>query len=142
MKAMPREVIVTDDDRETLDLVRRVIEEEDSGAHVSEAWNGQEAFAAYLRLRERLAMVVTGLHMTGMTGYDLALSIRGIEQKRDIERKRNGGKTGSRVPIVLISGDANQQAARDCGCDVYLKKPVEVEKMRDVLSAYLYNKAV
>jgi PAS domain S-box-containing protein len=78
----------------------------------------------------RFRLVITDCHMPHMDGYELARSIRRIEQ--DEGRKR--------VPIIACTANALQGEAEMCmtaGMDDILVKPVELSKLVEKLDRWL-----
>ena len=133
---MPREVIVADDDFQMANLITQTVLRFDPRAIVHRARNWGDAVDCYQRSPGGITVVVTDFCTNA--SYYLTDRIRGIEAQRDAEARKNGQNPGPRVPIILISSYASWSEARGHGCDVYLQKPVEVQKMGDALSGFLY----
>jgi two-component system chemotaxis response regulator CheV len=95
-----------------------------------EAWTrlrslAQEARAAGVPLRQKVAMVLTDLEMPEMDGFTLT------RQMKEDEGLRN-------IPVVIhssLSGSANEAHANSVGADGYVAKFVPDELIREVTKA-------
>lgn len=79
----------------------------------------------------RFALVITDCHMPHMDGYELARSIRRLEESE-------GGR--KRVPIIACTANALQGEAEACfaaGMDDFLVKPVELVQLIDKVDRWL-----
>ncbi len=77
---------------------------------------------------QRHALLLTDLNMPGMDGYTLASTIRSEEPG------------GSRLPIVALSANALQgeiDRCRSAGMDDYLSKPVQIDRLGEMLRRWL-----
>ena len=108
-------LLLVDDDATTRVLLHAALELE--GYEVSDAGGGDEA----LRLldRERPDVVVTDLIMPGVDGLSLCKAIRANAEFEDA------------VIIALTGGDYPE--ALNGLCDVFLRKPVEIDRLIDTL---------
>lgn len=94
---------------------------------VAHAASGSKAWR--LIQNERVAAIVTDLHMPHMDGFEL------------IERVRASGGT-ARVPIIVISGDsdpATPERVRRLGADAYFVKPYSPAAVRETLERLLHE---
>jgi len=92
--------------------------------------DGMEALARWRagRATRRHALLLTDLNMPGMDGYTLASTIRSEELG------------GSRLPIVALSANALQgeiDRCRSAGMDDYLSKPVQIDRLGEMLKRWL-----
>ena len=89
--------------------------------------NGQEALGV---LSERnVAMILTDCHMPIMDGFEFTERVRKLDDKRI-----------ATLPVVAITANALQGEAERClacGMDDYLSKPVELKKLKLVLSHWV-----
>ena len=108
-------LLLVDDDTATCALLHAALALE--GYEVSDAGGGDEA----LRLldRERPDVVVTDLIMPGVDGLSLCKAIRANAEFEDA------------VIIALTGGDYPE--ALNGLCDVFLRKPVEIDRLIDTL---------
>ncbi|WP_242340894.1 MULTISPECIES: ATP-binding protein [Anaeromyxobacter] len=106
-------VLVVDDDPDTLDVVRQVLEA--AGALVTAAASAREALAA-LSARPP-DVLLSDLGMPGEDGYALIRKIRSLEATR-----------GGRVPAAALTAYTQAEDRTEAllaGFQVYLAKPVE-----------------
>lgn len=83
-----REILVVDDDRDFVQLVRRFLEAMDGKYEVRWAYEGEEAL---IRLREkRPDLLLLDLIMPGMDGFQLLEELRGDEELRE-------------MPVVIVT---------------------------------------
>jgi CheY-like chemotaxis protein len=75
-----QKILIVDDKKENLVVLRRVLEDVD--AEVFEATNGNEALAA--TLDNQFAVAILDVMMPGMGGYELAKHLRGDEKTKVI----------------------------------------------------------
>ncbi|HET9490342.1 MAG TPA: response regulator [Methylomirabilota bacterium] len=105
----PLRILAVDDEPEVLDLVRAMLVH--AGHSVFGAASGREALA--LCVREPVDLVITDLGMPGMTGLALAA---------ELKRQRA-------VPIVLLTGWADELAETVPAVEVVLAKPFSRERL-------------
>ena len=120
-------VLVAEDHEDTRSLLRTLLERR--GFTVVEAGDGLEAVDAAERERPDLILMDGGLPR-----------LDGIAATR---RLRNSPKVSS-VPIVFLSGHAGSEhraAALDAGCDEYVVKPFDIERLDNVLNRHLKRRA-
>ena len=87
------------------------------------ASDGQEALRMFQAKSH--AILLTDCHMPNMDGFELAKSIRELERGTD-----------SRIPIVAITASVMKEEIDACysaGMDDYLPKPLELNKLKDML---------
>jgi len=115
--------MVAEDHEDTRFMLRTILERR--GLSVVEAGDGEEA----VRLAEReppdLILMDGGLPL--LDGISATRRMRGLESL-------------ALVPIVFVSGHAAPQqllAAREAGCDDYLVKPFDLERLYRVLERLL-----
>lgn len=117
-------VLVVDDIEVHRFVTRALLERE--GCEVDVAANARDALA---RLgAHRYSLVVTDVRMADGDGFQLAESIRSSEA------------AGPRTPIVALSADVHEDAARrakQVGMDDWLAKPVDPARLRAVLDRFV-----
>ena len=117
-----RVVLVVEDDRDCLDAVCELLRFE--GYRTVAASNGREALD-YLRGPERPELILLDLMMPVMNGWQLLASLR-----------QTAGLAA--VPVVLLSADADlKQRARELGVAGYVRKPVDVETLLNVVRRHI-----
>jgi two-component system CheB/CheR fusion protein len=114
------EVVLVDDDRDTVEAFKLLLEME--GADVIVATGGVEA----LRILDNRcpAFILSDLGMPGMTGVELIEAVR----------KRN---RLAKVKAIALSGfgrDSDIQAALRAGFDAHLTKPVTLDALLDTMA--------
>jgi len=106
-----RSVLVVEDDPAAMYIFGTILRHR--GYEVAEARNGGQAL---LRLGERVPdLVVVDIGLPGMDGFDLTRRIRSAEATRDL-------------PVVVCTVhvyERDEAAAREAGCTVFLRKPLE-----------------
>ena len=119
--AMARRILIVEDNRDARDMLHYVLAR--AGHEVHEAEDGVEGLAEALRLQPDVALVDVGLPR--LDGYEVARRIRATPQRRDM------------LLIALtgygLAGDRDR--ALKAGFDLHLVKPVDPEKLLDVLRA-------
>jgi CheY-like chemotaxis protein len=116
-------VLVIDDDEDTRLMLRTILERR--GIRVMEAGDGEAGVCAAEELRPDLVFMDGSLRR-----MDGAAATRRIRERED----------GHRVPLVFISGHAapaSRVEAFAAGCDDYLVKPIDFNKLYRVLERYL-----
>jgi two-component system CheB/CheR fusion protein len=114
------EVVLVDDDRETVDAFKMLLETE--GANVIVATAGDEA----LRILDQRcpSFILSDLGMPGMTGIQLIEAVR--------QRNRLAG-----VKAIALSGfgrDSDVEAALQAGFDAHLTKPVTLSLLLSTMA--------
>ena len=113
-------VLVVDDDADTLDSLSRLLSR--CGHETRTARDGPEALAVAAGFRPDVAVLDLGL--PGMDGYEVARRLR-----QDAELKR--------VPLIAMTGysrEEDRSRSREVGIDQHLVKPVEPEKLHQLLT--------
>jgi CheY-like chemotaxis protein len=115
-------VLVADDHADTRLMLRVLLERR--GYRVVEAGDGTEAVAANEREHPHLVLMDVSLPM-----------LDGLSATR-LMRERG---TSRSVPIVAVSGhaaDKDRTAALDAGCSEYLTKPIDFDRLFDLLRRF------
>jgi CheY-like chemotaxis protein len=97
------------------------------GFEVSTAGNGQETIDKALAWQPDA--IVLDLVMPVKTGFEAAQEIR---QRPEFDAKR--------VCVIAVSAsvlEADQEKSRVAGCDAFLPKPIEAQRLLDLLAAHL-----
>ena len=121
-------VILVAEDNETNQIVIRRILARLGFAHEM-ANNGAEAMRLYAQ--NSYGMLLTDFHMPEMDGFELTAAIREAERLA-------GGE--ARLPIIALTADAlpeTEQECLDAGMDGYLRKPIEMARLTQVLEFHM-----
>jgi DNA-binding NtrC family response regulator len=116
-----RTVLVVDDDRETLDVLCQVLRRD--GYRCIPAADGAEALKAFAEAEIAIAMI----------DFELP-DVTGIQLIREFKRTR------PHVPLLLMTGNPSQRVifeACDAGASSYLRKPLDLQRVRQVLGRTL-----
>jgi two-component system, cell cycle response regulator DivK len=109
-------VLVAEDSKDTRTMLRRAFELK--GYRVFEAEDGQEALE--MARRYRPSLIVMDLNMPVLDGLEAVKKFRALEAP------------GEHVPIVAITAFdvyGMEEAALETGCNIYLKKPLDLEEL-------------
>ncbi len=115
-------IFVVDDDPDTRDLLRFMLEEE--GAIVTVATNAKEALS--LLERELPAILVSDVAMPEMDGFQLIKQVRGLPQ-------------GAELPAIALTAYAREEdrlQAINSGFNDYLTKPVDPLELMRLIQRY------
>lgn len=116
-------VLVAEDHEDTRFLLKCLLTMR--GFDVAEAGDGEEAVDAAQRLCPSLILMDVSLPR-----LDGVCAVRRMRELAVL----------SRVPIIILSGHAEpawQVKARDAGCDDYLIKPLDIERLDRALAQHL-----
>ncbi|OLC56261.1 MAG: hypothetical protein AUH85_06915 [Chloroflexi bacterium 13_1_40CM_4_68_4] len=109
-------VLLVDDDARHLELIGAMLEP--TGYQMLSTHTAEEALSAIAR--EHTDLVITDVNLPGMSGLQLVRRLKGDAKLR-------------RIPVLVLSGHAmpeDEQVARMAGCDGYLVKPAEGQRLR------------
>lgn len=117
---MPHKILVVDDDILVLDALRELLAAD--GYEVTTATRGQEALE--ILEREDFDLVVLDVVMPKMTGFDVSREIRTWDDEK------------SRVKIIMLTAKTDPrdlEIGEECGCDLYLTKPIDPRKLKELI---------
>lgn len=118
-------ILYIEDNPENRLLVRRILEAE--GFSVLEATDGPSGLASAAQMRPDL--ILLDINLPEIDGYDLARRFRntpGLQQ----------------VPILAITANVMQgdrERTLEAGCDGYIQKPIDVDRLPDQVRAALHR---
>jgi CheY-like chemotaxis protein len=118
-KRTPREVLVVEDNRDSAESLKLLLEV--FGHRVCVAHDGLAALDSARANRPEVMLVDIGL--PEIDGYEVARRIRGEPALRD-------------VTLVALTGygrDEDRQAAFSAGFDLHLVKPIDPEKLEQMI---------
>jgi predicted ATPase/signal transduction histidine kinase/DNA-binding NarL/FixJ family response regulator/tRNA A-37 threonylcarbamoyl transferase component Bud32 len=122
-KGKRQTALVVDDRAQNRSVLVNLLEQ--IGFDIVEAENGQQEVAIAKQIKP--ALILTDLLMPVMTGFEAVQQIRQIP---DLEQ----------VVIIAVSAsvfEMDKQKSRVAGCDAFLPKPVETEKLFALLETHL-----
>lgn len=117
---MAHRILVVDDDVLVLEALKELLTS--SGYEVRVATRGQEALE--ILDKERFDLLILDVVMPKMTGFDLCSEVR----KRDDEM--------SAVKIIMLTAKTEArdlQSEEGCGCELYLTKPIDPGRLKELI---------
>ncbi len=115
-------IVVVDDDRANVLLMRRMLER---AGYVNVAGTSDPGEAVELCMQEPTELLLVDLHMPGRNGYDVMAELRGRDRAPE---------------IIVLTGDASDAVAdraRGAGAGGVLVKPYSYEELLAEVSARL-----
>jgi CheY-like chemotaxis protein len=119
----PATILVVEDSKDTRNVLSFSLTK--NGYRVVTAVNGQEAIKAVMS--ERPDLILMDLNMPLMDGLAATEQIRTHEELRD-------------VPILAVTAYDTygmKEAAEEAGCDGYIKKPIDLNRLDTILRRIL-----
>ena len=104
-------------------LVRRILEAE--GYSITEAPDGPTGLD--LAAQEQFDLILLDINLPEIDGYDLARRMRGMSNLND-------------VPILAVTANVMQgdkERTLEAGCDGFIPKPIDVDKLPEQIQAAL-----
>ena len=126
-KAVTLRVLIAEDDQDTADSLKMLLEGLGCEVHVS--YDGESAVPAALALKPHVILMDIGL--PGMSGYDAARRIR-------------AGNPGMPVRIVALTGRdklADRQRSAEAGIDHHVVKPADPAVLQRIFDSTLAARA-
>jgi len=117
---MSHKILVVDDDILVLEALEELLKS--SGYEVRVATRGQEALEVLEK--EHFDLLILDVVMPKMTGFDVCCEVR----KRDDEM--------STVKIIMLTAKTeapNTELRKECGCDLYLTKPIDPARLKELI---------
>ena len=112
-------ILVIDDDHSARELLRRNLEAQ--GRHVILADSGEQGLE--LARSQRPAMITLDVMMPGMDGWTVLAKLKEDPEIRDI-------------PVLMVSMVAEEGVGATLGAVGHLRKPVNREKLRELIDAH------
>jgi CheY-like chemotaxis protein len=119
-------VLVVDDNVDSADSIAMLLQV--SGHEVRVAYSGQEALETAAEYQPDIVLLDIGL--PGMDGYEVARRLRAHAQLE-------------KVKLIAVTGygqDADRLQSQEAGFDYHLVKPVDAQKLQDVLVELMAQK--
>jgi len=113
-------VLVIDDSPEACEMLYRLLEKE--GCHVVVAQNGEQGL--HLAEEIRPDLITLDVVMPGMDGWSTLIKL-----------KKNAAL--SDTPIIMVTMDEDQAFGTALGATEFLSKPVDRDRLHDVLQTYI-----
>jgi PAS domain S-box-containing protein len=120
-------ILVVDDETDTRELIAFLLEQQ--GAQVTTATSAHEALLVWAQARPDV--LLSDIGMPDMDGYML------IQQVRQLSLEQGG-----QVPAIALTayaGEMNQQQALAAGFQRHLSKPIEPERLIQVISSLIWS---
>lgn len=124
---MSKTILVVEDFEDSRQMVKFLLE--DLGYEVLEAENGWKAVESVQRQIPDLILMDLALPLTN--GLSATRMIREMEETRE-------------TPIIALtaSGQFLHQQALEAGCNDFITKPLDIDKLKRIISEYLQEQAV
>ncbi|WP_290763521.1 response regulator [Fibrobacter sp. UBA4297] len=123
-----KKVLLVDDNELNREIAQEILE--DCGIQVTSLCDGEKAVEYMKNLQSGACdLILMDVQMPIMDGYEATRQIRKLENKEAAE-----------IPIIAMTANAfadDQQAALDAGMNEHVAKPVNVNKLKEVLSRFL-----
>lgn len=123
-------VLLAEDNQLSAEIAQTLLETE--GIVVTHVENGSDAVDLYLsRPAGSFDALLMDIMMPGMDGYEAARTIR-----------LSGKADAADIPIIALTANAlaeDAQAARDAGMNAHLPKPLDFNKLKDMLACIKKN---
>ena len=126
-------VLLAEDNELNAEIAQALLESE--GIVVTRAADGNEALSLYVgRPAGSFDAILMDIMMPGMDGYEATRAIR-LSEKAD----------AADIPIIALTANAfaeDAKAARDAGMNAHLPKPLDFNKLKNILARIKKNGAV
>jgi len=125
-----KRVLLVEDNELNAEIAGEILEM--TGLEVDHAWNGREAVDKVAAAQDGYYdLVFMDIQMPGMNGYETTETIRAMERP-----------SMKSLPIVAMSANAfaeDVQMAKAAGMDEHVAKPLDFERLLEVLNRFLGN---
>jgi len=115
------QVLLADDVSTNQKVIKRLLEK--TGVKVTVVRNGQEALA--LALEQSFDLIFLDMQMPVMNGYEACQTLR------------EKGITTAIVALTAHAMKGDREKCLDVGCDDYLSKPIDTDRLGRIMSKYL-----
>jgi CheY-like chemotaxis protein len=109
-------ILVVDDNKDNADIIRDFLESR--GHPITVAYSGEEALAAFERVRPRL--VLLDVMMPGKDGWEVC---------REMKAHPTLGKSVRIIMVTALDDWMNKRQAIQTGADDFVEKPFELAKL-------------
>jgi CheY-like chemotaxis protein len=114
-------VLVADDERSTAEMLALILGF--TGYEVTRAYDGAQALA--LAESEKPDVLLLDVQMPKLLGVDVA------------KRLKSDPELAEKVVILISSADEEDVQWREVGADAFLRKPIDIKRLPDVLGSLL-----
>lgn len=124
---MSRRILIVDDDILMLEALHDLFAS--SGYEVKTAHRGQDALE--ILQHEKFDLLILDVVMPKITGFDVCIEVR---KRRD---------EMSKVKIIMLTAKAESKGSDidECGCSLYLTKPIDPGKLIEIVKTVLGDSA-
>ncbi len=122
-----KKILIVDDDIRNIFALAQILE--DKGIEVIEAENGQVAIDTLKNTNNQIDLVLMDIMMPVMDGYEAMKLIRNIPELQN-------------TPIITLTAKAmkeDYQKAIESGANDYISKPIDVDKLFELLKIWLFK---
>ncbi len=125
--------LAAEDNEINAEILSQILEMEGAGCEIAE--NGKLALERFERALEgEFDAILMDVQMPVMNGYDATKAIRALERSDAAE-----------IPIIAMTANAfaeDEKEALDAGMDVHMAKPIDIERLKKIISKYVQRKEV
>lgn len=111
-----RKILVVDDNRDNVEIVRQYLEAR--GHPIAVAYDGDEALAQFEALQP--SVVLLDVMMPGRDGWEVC---------REIKRHPAGGRAVRVIMVTALDDWMNKRQALQTGADDFVEKPFELARL-------------
>ncbi len=125
-------ILVAEDNKVNQIVVSEILSQ--AGYRFEIAGNGRLACEAVVR--KPFSLILMDCQMPEMDGFQATRAIRGMEAGAEPEKPAHRG----RIPIIALTANATRDDQEQClnaGMDAYCSKPINAERLREVLREWL-----
>ncbi len=123
-KINPLRVLIVDDEDAILEGMISFMQK--FCGHVDGAKNGEIALKM-VQEQEPYDIVMTDVRMPKMTGWELARELKNRDQE---------------IFVAVMTGSPEMDGIRSEDCDIYMAKPIDIDKMKLMLEALIEKKGL
>lgn len=118
-------VLIVEDDYVCSQLIKELLS--DTGAEILHAMTGAKALE-YVTSRERIDLIFMDIQLPDMNGLQASATIKTLN---------------SSIPIIIQTAyafESYMQKSKETGCDAFLVKPIDPQKMFDTIKKVMGKK--
>ena len=123
-----KRVLLVEDNVINMEIAHAILEEEH--LNITEAKNGKEAFEIFQNSRlDEYDVIIMDVMMPVMDGLEATKAIRELERE-----------DAKKIPIIAMTANAfaeDVQLAKNTGMNEHIAKPLDLNKLNDVLKQWL-----
>ena len=122
-----KKVLLVEDNELNREIAEAILA--DYGFIVDTAFNGIEAVSKVQGTENHYDLILMDIQMPGMNGYEATRQIRSMKDP-----------VRSNIPIIAMTANAfaeDRKAALDAGMNEHISKPVEIQKLLNILGSIL-----